>query len=150
MSMRESLVRTWFFEGLPEADLDALLKLGRRAAHSRGEAIVVEGEPAETFHILLRGSVLIKMNAGEHGELVLSTLRETGEIFGWSALIEGGHSTATAECLENTEILSFRNRELEDLFDRNPSLGYRFMKRLASLISARLENTRTQLLKEIS
>ena len=150
MGIRESLAQTWFFEGLPETDLDALLELGRRAAHLPGEAIVVEGEPAETFHILLRGSVLIKMNAGEHGELVLSTLRETGEIFGWSALIEGGRSTATAECLEKSEILSFRNRDLGDLFDHNPSLGYRFMKRLASLISRRLENTRTQLLKEIS
>ena len=90
------------------------------------------------------------MTARGQGELVLNTLRQAGEIFGWSALVEGGRSTASAESLEESQVLSFRKKDLEALFYKDPALGYRFMKRLASLISRRLENTRTLLLREIS
>jgi len=90
------------------------------------------------------------MNAKEHGEPMVSSLKRTGEIFGWSALVEGGRSTATAECLEDSRILSFQRKDLEKLFARQPQLGYEFMKRLARLIYRRLENTRNLLLKEIS
>ncbi|MDI6756382.1 MAG: cyclic nucleotide-binding domain-containing protein, partial [Thermodesulfobacteriota bacterium] len=114
------------------------------------EKVLIEGEPLRAFYVLLKGAVSIKMRLAEHGELVLSTLKETGEIFGWSALVEEGRSTATAECLEETRILSFAKKDIEDLFRRNPALGYQFMKRLATLISRRLQNTRALLVKEIS
>lgn len=150
MNFREGLAGTWFFEGFEGAQLDALLGLAEEVIYPAGKEIISEGVPAETFYILLAGVVSLKMRAKEHGELVLGTLRKTGEIFGWSALVEGGRSTASAECLEESYVLTLRKKDLEDLFTKNPSLGYRFMKRLASLISRRLESTRGLLLGEIS
>ena len=150
MISRESLARNWFFEGLERAQIDALLAIGQEVSYPAGGKVVVEGDPAESFHILVQGVVLIKMRAEEHGELVLSTLQQPGEIFGWSVFVEEGRSTATAECLEETRILSFKKGDLEDFFAKNPSLGYFFMKRLASLISRRLESTRALLVKQIS
>jgi CRP-like cAMP-binding protein len=94
--------------------------------------------------------ISLKMSAREQGELVLSTLRKTGEIFGWSALVEGGKSTASAECLEESYLLALRKEDLENLFTGDPRLGYQFMRKLASLISHRLEKTRSLLLGEIS
>jgi CRP-like cAMP-binding protein len=150
MILRERLARNWFFKGLAETQIDALLGLARQASHRAGEKVVVEGEPAESFHILVQGAVSIKMRMEEHGEMVLSILKQTGEIFGWSALVEGGRSTATAECLEDTKILSCKKEDLENLFARDPVLGYGFMKRLAGLISRRLQSTRALLVKQIS
>ena len=150
MNIREGLAGTWFFEGFEKAQLDALLRLAQEMVYPAGEEIVSEGDPAEAFYILLAGVISLKMSAKEHGELVLSTLRQTGEIFGWSALVEGGRSTASAESLEESYVLAFRKKDIEDLFTQDPRLGYRFMKRLAGLISRRLENTRGLLLKGIS
>jgi len=150
MKFREGLTGTWFFKGFEEAWLDALLGLARETVFPVGKEIISEGDPAETFYILLAGVVSLKMSAKEHGELVLSTLRQTGEIFGWSALVEGGRSTASVECLEESYVLALRKRDLENLFTKDPRLGYQFMKRLAILISRRLERTRSLLLKEIS
>ncbi len=150
MKFREGLAGTWFFKGFEEAQLDALLGLAKKVVYPVGKEIVSEGDPAETFYILLAGVVSLKMNAKEQGELVLGTLRQTGEIFGWSALVEGGRSTASAECLEESYVLAFRKKDLENLFAKEPRLGYQFMKKLSSLISRRLENTRALLLKEIS
>ncbi len=150
MNSQENLIQNWFFQGFEREQIEALLTLGRETLYPAGGKVLVEGEPAETFHVLLEGSVSIKMRAEEHGELVLSTLKQPGEIFGWSALVEEGRSTATAECMEKARVLSFQNKDLENLFARDPALGYRFMKRLASLISRRLERTRTLLLNVIS
>jgi len=150
MISRETLAQNWFFKGLKGAQIDALLALGQEAFYPAGGIVLVEGQPAESFHILVEGAVSIKMRAEEHGDLVLNTLKQTGEIFGWSALVEEGRSTATAECLEETRVLSINKKDLEALFAQDPSLGYLFMKRLASLISRRLENTRALLIKQIS
>jgi CRP/FNR family cyclic AMP-dependent transcriptional regulator len=150
MKIREGLVGTWFFEGFDEPQVDAILGLAREAVYPAGKEIIVEGDLAETFYILLAGVISLKMSAKEHGELVLSTLRKTGEMFGWSAMVEGGRSTASAECLEESYVLTFQKKELEDLFARNPRLGYLFMKKLCILISRRLQNTRSFLQRGIS
>jgi CRP/FNR family transcriptional regulator, cyclic AMP receptor protein len=146
----EQLSRNWFFKGFTRVQLDALLALGRPAGYQKNTKILLEGDPAEFFYILVSGTVAIKMRAQEHGELVLNTLRHSGEIFGWSALVDEGRSTATVECLEKTEILAFRKKDAEALFLKDPALGYLFMQRLAILISRRLENTRSLLIKGIT
>jgi CRP-like cAMP-binding protein len=150
MILETVLRQNWFFEAFEERHLKGLLKLAQEQAFPAGQEIILEGEPAEAFYILLEGAVSIKMSAKEHGEMVLSTLRQTGEILGWSALVEGGRSTASAECLEHTRVLFLRKKDLEDLFTQDPALGYQFMKRLAILISRRLESTRAFLFKGIS
>lgn len=150
MISRRHLARNWFFKDFAGPELDALLALGKDTLYPAGGIVVVEGDPAQSFHILVQGMVSIKMRAEEHGELVLNTLKQTGEIFGWSALVEEGRSTATVECLKETKVLSFKKQDLEDLFAKDPELGYRFMKRLAGLISRRLESTRALLMKQIS
>lgn len=150
MMTQEEVIHSPFFEGFPRAEVEALLKIGRERAFAAGEKILSEGEPAESFHLLIEGAVVLKMRADEHGELIVDTLRQTGEIFGWSALVEEGRSTATVECLQATRVLSFDGKEAEDLFLKNPALGYRFMRRLASLFSRRLERSRALLIKQIS
>jgi CRP-like cAMP-binding protein len=146
----EQLSRNWFFKGFDKTQIEALLSLGRPEACPRGAKILLEGDLAEFFYILVSGAVAIKMQAQEHGELVLATLRHPGEIFGWSGLVDEGRSTATVECLEKTDFLSFDKKDADALFSKNPSLGYLFMKRLAILISRRLENTRSLLVKGIA
>ena len=145
----KELAGKWFFKGFELGQIEALLSLGRPAAYPKGGKILLEGDPADFFGILVKGAVAIRMKAQEHGELVLNTLEEPGEIFGWSALVEEGRSTATVDCLEDTSILRFAKKDAEDLFLKDPVLGYRFMKRLASLIARRLENTRALLVQGI-
>lgn len=120
MLSKEILAQNWFFKDFSETQIDTLLALGREVSFPAGGKVVVEGEPAESFHILLQGTISIKMRVEEHGELVLNTLRRAGEIFGWSALVEEGHSTASTECLEEAKVLSFKKKDLEDLFVRTP------------------------------
>jgi CRP/FNR family transcriptional regulator, cyclic AMP receptor protein len=146
----EELSRNWFFRGFKKTDIKALLALGQPAAYPKSAKIILEGDPAEFFYILVAGKVAIKMRAQEHGELVLNTLRLPGEIFGWSALVEEGRSTATVECLGATKILAFKKEAAETLFADSPALGYLFMRRLAILISRRLENTRSLLVNGIT
>lgn len=150
MARAEILAQNWFFRGFTPGELEALLACGQEIHCPGGTRILKEGEPAESFYILLTGVISIKIFRPEHGELILSTLKQPGEIFGWSALVEEGRFTATAECLEDSRLISFKRADLENFFLQNPQFGYRFMKNLALLISRRLERTRALLVKGIS
>jgi len=150
MVNRKSVLQNWFFDGFREKEMATLLSLGCEALHPQGEKIAVQGKPADSFHILIHGMVVVKIETKEHGEMILSTLKKAGDLFGWSALLEEGRSTATVECLEESRILSYRKKDLETLFEQDPKLGYRFMRRLARLISNRLESTRALLIQYLS
>lgn len=150
MEVAEILAQHWFFKGFNREDLNSLLVKGQEVHSPAGSRILKEGEAAESFYILLRGTVSIKIIRQGHEELILSTLQHPGEIFGWSALVEEGRFTATADCLEDCQLICFQRKDLEDFFAQHPKLGYRFMKNLARLIARRLESTRALLVKEIS
>lgn len=144
------LAQHWFFKGFSREDLQSFLRKGREINFSAGRRVLQEGEPAESFYILLAGVVSIKIIRQGQEELILSTLKNPGEIFGWSTLVEEGRFTATAECLENCRLLCFQRGDLEEFFDQHPLIGYKFMRNLARLIWQRLENTRALLVREIS
>lgn len=150
MKGREIIGQHWFFKNFSREDLELFLAQGQEVDYPAGSKILKEGDPAESFYILLTGAVSIKMIRQEHEEFILSTLRHPGEVFGWSTLVEEGRFTATAECLEDCRLISFKRKDLEDFFAEHPALGYLFMRNLARLISRRLERTRALLIKEIS
>lgn len=150
MEVAEQIGKHWFFRNFSRGDLELLLAQGQEVDYRAGSIILKEGDPAESFYILLRGAVSIKIIRQGQEEFILGTLKHPGEIFGWSTLVEEGRFTATAECLEDCRLISFKRKELEDFFANHPQLGYRFMRSLARLISRRLESTRALLIKEIS
>ncbi len=150
MRMTEIIGQHWFFKSFSQEDLELLVSKGQEIHYSASSRILKEGDPAESFYILLAGAVSIKIIRQEHEEFILSTLKHPGEIFGWSTLVEEGRFTATADCLEDCRLISFKRKDLEDFFAVHPRLGYQFMRSLARLISRRLESTRALLLKEVS
>ncbi|MGB9700074.1 MAG: Crp/Fnr family transcriptional regulator [Thermodesulfobacteriota bacterium] len=150
MEVAETVGQHWFFKSFTPEELKLLLAKGQQVFFPAGSKILQEGKPAESFYILLAGAVSIKIIRQEHEEFILSTLKHPGEIFGWSTLVEEGRFTATAECLEDCRLISFKRKDLEDFFAEHPQLGYQFMRSLARLISRRLESTRALLFKEIS
>ncbi len=150
MEGAELIGQHWFFRNFSREDLELLLAQGQEVYYPAGSKVLKEGDPAESFYILLTGAVSIKIIRQGQEEFILSTLKHPGEIFGWSTLVEEGRFTATAECLEDCHLISFKRKDLDDFFAEHPPLGYRFMRSLAHLISRRLESTRALLIKEIS
>src|SRR5262252_6401688 len=77
------------FDGLPEAVRTLLLDSFEPRAYSYGEAIVVEGEEADAFFILVTGTARVLKLGLDGSEVPLNMLRG-GDSFGEIGLLLGG------------------------------------------------------------
>ena len=104
-------------------------------SHKEGELLFHEGDPANTFYILLKGR--IKLSLGETGQAVY-IVSSAGEAFGWSSLIGRERFSATAECMAETKLLKFDKEKLNKVLDKDPINSLILFKRLAELLGNRL------------
>ncbi len=104
-------------------------------SHDKGEVLFRENDPALFFYTLLNGRV--KLSICEGGHMVHDT-RQNGEAFGWSSLIGRDVYSASAECIEPTELLKTDSKKLTKLMEDDPANGIIFFKHLAATLGNRL------------
>lgn len=146
MSMEEILKVSELFSDLPQEILREVAKISRQEKYSHGTTIFLEKEEARNFYILEEGSVSIRIQpAGTDKVITVAVIKEKGQIFGWSALVEPFSYTASAFCLEDTKALVIPGKEFIALLESKPEIGLKVMRRLASVIGNRLRATQEQL-----
>ena len=69
---------------------------------TEGENLFNEGDPADFFCILIKGRVKLSIGGGAR---VVYMARHPGEVIGWSSLIGRDAYSATAQCVEETNLL---------------------------------------------
>ncbi|MGD8883389.1 MAG: cyclic nucleotide-binding domain-containing protein [Desulfobacterales bacterium] len=112
-----------------------VLDIAEKLSQKEGDLLFNAGDQANHFYVLLKGRV--KLSLGDTGPVVYMA-RQPGEIIGWSGLIGRDIYSASAECMDATNLLKFdRNNFLEILkkFPRNEALLF---KRLAQMLGNRL------------
>ena len=139
-----------FFQGLPDVFLEKIRKLCREDVLQNQEIIFEEGEKAEKIYVLQKGAVTIQIRLKKYQDVIISTIEEKGELFGWSALVEPKKYSATVKCLKETTVCSISTDDLESWFKDDPLMGFMFMKRIAGLIDNRLFSMRERLICSIS
>ena len=139
-----------FFHDFPDSYLVRVTNICREESFHSEDYIFREGEEAQKLYILLVGSVALQIQLKKYHHVVISTMEEKGELFGWSALVEPKRYSGSVKCLEQSRVLSIRGEELEKLFQDDPPLGLHFMKKIASLIDQRLNVLRQRLISSIS
>lgn len=150
------LVRRYpFFAGLNEEQIVALAKSATEKAVPEGEYIFQEGEKLCCFYLVAQGAVAIVIEVPDQstqhpvaeqlaGELktkniVVSTVG-SGEMFGWSALVEPNIATAGARALTPCRLLAFDCDKLRKAFEKNCRFGYLMMQKAAQTIRGRLRD----------
>ncbi|HEY8636428.1 MAG TPA: cyclic nucleotide-binding domain-containing protein [Candidatus Limnocylindrales bacterium] len=87
------------FAKLEPRSLEAVAILARLVAVPAGTVLLREGEPAESFYVIVSGTVHVE----RLGRFVRSM--SEGGFLGEVALIEGSERTATATCTTQCELL---------------------------------------------
>jgi CRP/FNR family transcriptional regulator, cyclic AMP receptor protein len=134
-----------FFEGLPEADLQVIAGCASNMHFDAGQYLFKEGDPANRFFAIREGSVAIEIFVPERGAVPVQTVGE-GEIVGWSWLFPPYVWRFDARAVTGVRTTSFDGACLRKKAESDPRLGYELMKRLARIMSLRLDATRHQLL----
>lgn len=134
------------FKGLSQDVLEKILSLCREAEYPRGATIFSEHSPAERLYVLEYGLVTLRIDTPAGGEKVMVTaIRDRGEVFGWSALVEPHVYTSTAVCLESCRVVALEGAGLLRTLEENPEAGFVVMKRLATIVASRLRKAQTAL-----
>ena len=128
------------FEGIPGADVRAVLALARRSTYRRGEVVFHHHDPADAVHLVVKGRFDVRITT-THGDVVALAIRGPGETFGELAVVTGTERSATVSALEPGETLVLRGSELRRLARDHATVGEVLVRVLAehvALLSERL------------
>lgn len=118
---------------------------GKNVQFDTGQLLAKTGDPADRFFAIRHGRVSIELQSAERGPLILQTV-EAGEIVGWSWLFPPHRWKFDVRAVEAVRAISFDGECLRGKCERDPAMGYDFMKRFAQVFMERLESARLQLL----
>lgn len=133
-----------FFKDFPLSYRELLAGCGRNVQVHPG-LLAKAGDPANQFFAIRRGRVSIELHSPERGPLIVYTA-ESGDVVGWSWLFPPYRWKFDVRAMEQVHAISFDGECLRGKCERDPAMGFEFMKRFAQVFMERLEATRLQLL----
>jgi CRP-like cAMP-binding protein len=139
MSFEESYLFVGLSEGLIKELEEALVE----EEYEEGSLIFQQGEAAKDLFVLESGRV--RMTFGGQGPVSM-TIRNSGEVFGWSSVVLNDTYFSTAESLSKTRLRRVSGKRLQEIFESYPSDGLDFYRRLARVIRRRLIDSYKSLL----
>jgi CRP/FNR family transcriptional regulator, cyclic AMP receptor protein len=132
------------FDGLHGEQLALIAGCGRNEHRESGAFLLREGEPAERFFLIRRGTVALEVHAPGR-TLTIETLHAWDPV-GWSWLFAPYRWQLDARALEPCELIGFDAVCLRGKCEADHDLGYQLMRRFTENVVARLQATRLQLL----
>ncbi len=127
-----------FFWGTSQIFVNEVMKISKKESWEKGYFLFHEGNPANRFYILLKGRV--RLSIGKAGHVVYIVSR-AGEAFGWSSLIGRKPYSASAECREPVELITFDSEKFQKILKNDPANGLIFFQGIAETIGNRLLQT---------
>lgn len=123
------------FVGLSHHFVKEIMAIAEKESHAQGQFVFRLGEAADYFYILINGKV--QLSLGDSGHVVY-TSSNVGETFGWSSLIGRDTYSASALCMQPTDLLKIERIRLQNLLEKDKDNGYLFFKKLARALGKRL------------
>ena len=110
-----------------------------------GEMIFLHGNPADRCYLIRCGTVSLEIASPTKGPLTIQTLGPS-EVLGWSWLFPPYKWHFDARAVELTRAIALDGRCLREKCDQDHKLGYELMKRFSTLIHARMQAARLQII----
>ncbi len=125
----------YLLQGISAETRERILATAGEESRAKGEFLFHQGEAASHFYILREGRIRLSVGSTE---LLAFVAGSSGDIIGWSSLVENGTYTASAECLVPVKVLKIEKRQLDEILRQDPASGMAFFKHLAALVGRRL------------
>ena len=137
----EQVAGFMIFHDVDTHDLEAILASSQQLSYAAGTVVLEEDEhgPDSDLFIILQGrvEVLLESKRAVAGHKQIAIL-DQGDIFGEIGLLKGKRRSARVKAYTQLDVLKVNREMLFDHLDRNPQLGYRVLRNLASILSDRL------------
>ncbi len=137
MVEKEILQANPLFANLSEKELATVLEVIQQKEFAAGGQIFDETLPGHELYIILRGKVRIVKTTLEGERQTLSVLKQ-GNFFGELSLLDGRKHSATAEAVEDSQLLVIDQAGLARIEQNHPAVALKIVKNMALKISRTL------------
>ena len=124
----------WIFQNLKPEELEALSRDALRKKSVKGQALFIQGDPADEM-ILIKGGRVKLNKVFEDGTEITLDIRKAGDFVGENMLSEEVQYPVGAICLEDTLTCGFSRTQFETLVLKYPNVGLQIIKNLSERIS---------------
>ena len=136
------------FSELTENQFDQLNGLFQVKDYAKGSKLFQTGDIAHDIFVLLDGKVSIQVKLSSRPEKVdIVMLSQKGQLIGWSGLLGESYYTATAICQEETSLVQINGEEFMKVLMEDKEAGFGVLQKIISIISTRLRNLQSVVLK---
>ncbi|UZQ84399.1 Crp/Fnr family transcriptional regulator [Thermoanaerobacter sp. RKWS2] len=135
MAHFDYLKKVPYFNELEDKSLEEIHKISIIKSFKKGSIIFIEGEKGEAIYFVKSGKVKISKTSSIGKEYIIKIM-EKGDIFAESILFAGGEYPATAEAIEDSEVIMLKNQDIENLILKNSEIALSIIK----LMAKRLKN----------
>lgn len=123
---------------LDDDDIDWMISTGCRQEIVAGTVLIQEGEPIDTLHILLEGTLAVSVAALEGKTIARLT---SGAVVGEMSFADARPPSATVQAVENSLVLSIPRHQLVEKLKKDEGFASRFYRAIAIFLSTRLRGT---------
>jgi len=134
-----------FFEGMDPEYAVKIAGFSSEKHFEPDEMIFRHGEEEHKVYLMIDGKVAVEIISHHNKKLIIQTIGE-GDVLGWSWFFPPYLSHFNARALKEIKTIAIDAKRLRELSEEDYKFGYELYKRIASIIVARLESTRIQLL----
>jgi len=134
-----------FFNGISKEFIPDLAIHASVVTFEAGDLLFKEGDEADKLYLIINGNVAIRSAVSNNDAITIQTV-ENGEILGWSWITAPYKYKFSARALSQTEAIVLNGEGVRAECRMDPQLGYEVMTFMVRAVSARLEQTRVQLL----
>jgi CRP/FNR family cyclic AMP-dependent transcriptional regulator len=121
------------FSRLDPTDIEELSQLTVIKNWEADTAVLFQGEPSDSLHLLLKGSVKVTETSKEGQPKILGILEE-GEIFGELAMLDGQPRSATVTTCEPSETASISHQDFRKFAATRPEVLWKVLAALCDRV----------------
>jgi len=118
------------FEGLTEADLEAISSRSHTKRYRKSTIVFSQGDESDSLYILLSGRLRVFVSDDDGREVILGYLKP-GEYVGELALIDREPRSASVITMEESRLCMILHRDFSELLTANPQISSNIMVTLA-------------------
>ena len=101
--------------------------------------LMTQGDAGDFMGFVLCGKLAIKKETTFPGKFVLIAILEEGAMVGEVAMAEETIRTASVMAMEDSSVLVLSNENAEMLFQENPLVAVKMLKRIVKVVGGRLQ-----------
>lgn len=133
------------FPDFTENEVDTLFCYLELRQYLQGAVVWQQGDPMEFMGFLVNGRLVVKREGRFPGKHIILAILEKGSLFGEMAVVATHQHSVTISAVEETRscVLSFDNAQ--QLFQKEPVLSIKLLKKIVVVSGLRLQHTGSRL-----